>query len=146
MLTIIFTALLSSIFTALAFLYVLNNVIKPYLTTQIILIKTEVEATISQTSPQISQDIANAIEAKIAELQPALEAHVKQELDQIITDFLPQLSKEVEDGVDNSFKKFIPTMMGSAAIMPAETLIKTSSTLLNTGLGILRSVTSEVKR
>jgi len=146
MLTIIFTALLSSIFTALTLLYVFNTVIKPYLATQIALVKTEAEATINQVSPQISKDIADAIEAKIAEMQPDLEAHVKQELDQIIDDFLPQLSKEVEDGVDNSFKKFIPTMMGSAATMPAETLIKTSSSLLNTGIGILRSVTPDVKK
>lgn len=146
MLTIIFTALLSSIFTALAFLYVFNNVIKPYLASQIAMLKTEAEASISQASPQISQDIADAIEAKIAELQPELEAHVKQELDQIIDEFLPQLSKEVEDGVDNSFKKFIPTLMGSAATMPAETLIKTSSSLLNTGIGILKSVTPDVKK
>ncbi|KXO14050.1 hypothetical protein AKG98_114 [Moritella sp. JT01] len=146
MLTIIFTALLSSIFTALAFLYVFNNVIKPYLATQIALIKTEAEATINQVSPQISKDIANAIEAKIAEIQPELEAHVKQELDQIIDEFLPQLSKEVEDGVDNAFKKFIPTMMGSAAAIPAETLLKTSSTLLSTGIGILRSVTPDIKK
>lgn len=146
MLTIIFTALLSSIFTAVAFLYVFNTVIKPYLATQIALVKTEAEATISQASPQISKDIADAIEAKIAELLPELEAHVKQELDQIIDAFLPQLSKEVEDGVDNSFKKFIPTIMGSAATMPAETLIKTSSTLFNTGIGILRSVTPDVRK
>ncbi len=146
MLTIIFTALLSSIFTALAFLYVFNNVIKPYLATQIALIKTEAEITISQASPQISKDIADAIEAKIAEIQPELEAHVKQELDQIIDEFLPQLSKEVEDGVDNAFKKFIPTMMGSAAAMPAETILKTSSTLLSTGIGILRSVTPDIKK
>ncbi|MDX2320155.1 MAG: hypothetical protein QNK26_06090 [Moritella sp.] len=146
MLTIIFTALLSSLFTALAFLYVFNNVIKPYLSTQIALVKTEAEATINQASPQISKDIADAIETKIAELQPELEANMKQELDQIIAEFLPQLSKEVEEGVDNSFKKFIPTMMGSAATMPAETLIKTSSTLFNTGIGILRSVTPDVKK
>ncbi|QFI36514.1 hypothetical protein FR932_01070 [Moritella marina ATCC 15381] len=146
MLTIIFTALLSSIFTALTFLYVFNQIIKPYITTQMALVKEEAEATINQASPQISKDIADAIEAKIAEIQPELEAHVKQELDQIIDEFLPQLSKEVEDGVDNSFKKFIPTMMGSAATMPAETLIKTSSTLFNTGIGILRSVTPDVKK
>ncbi|GIC76042.1 hypothetical protein FMO001_07690 [Moritella sp. F1] len=146
MLTIIFTALLSSIFTAVAFIYVFNQVIKPYIATQIALVKEEAEATISQVSPQISKDIADAIEAKIAEIQPELEAHVKQELDQIIDEFLPQLSKEVEDGVDNSFKEFIPTMMGSAATMPAETLIKTSSTLFNTGIGILRSVTPDVKK
>ncbi|QUM77636.1 hypothetical protein HWV00_16210 [Moritella sp. 24] len=146
MLTIIFTALLSSLFTALTFLYVFNNVIKPYLATQIALIKEEAETTIEQASPQISKEIADAIEAKITEMQPELEAHVKQELDQIIEEFLPQLSKEVEEGVDNSFKKFIPTMMGSAATMPAETLIKTSSTLLSTGIGILRSVTPDVKK
>lgn len=146
MLTIIFTALLSSLFTALTFLYVFNNVIKPYLATQIAQIKEEADAMINQASPQISKDIADAIEAKVAEMQPELEAHVKQELDQIIDEFLPQLSKEVEDGVDNSFKKFIPTMMGSAATMPAETILKTSSTLLNTGIGILRSVTPDVKK
>jgi len=146
MLTIIFTALLSSLFTALTFLYVFNNIIKPYLATQIALIKEEAETTIEQASPQISKEIADAIEAKITEMQPELEAHVKQELDQIIEEFLPQLSKEVEEGVDNSFKKFIPTMMGSAATMPAETLIKTSSTLLSTGIGILRSVTPDVKK
>jgi len=146
MLTIIFTALLSSIFTALAFLYVFNNIIKPYLASQIALVKTEAETTINQVSPQISQDIANAIEAKVAEMQPELEAHVKQELEQIIAEFLPQLSQEVEEGVDNSFRKFIPTMMGSAATMPAETIIKTSSTLLSTGIGILRSVTPDVKK
>ena len=146
MLTIIFTALLSSIFTALAFLYAFNHVIKPYLETQIALVKTEAETMINQASPQISKDIADAIEAKVNEMQPELEAHVKQELDQIIDEFLPQLSKEVEDGVDNSFKKFIPTIVGSAATMPAETLIKTSSSLLNTGFDILRSVTPDVKK
>jgi predicted PurR-regulated permease PerM len=146
MLTIIFTALLSSIFTALAFLYIFNSVIKPYLSTQITLIRAEAETTISQASPQISKDIADAIEAKIAEIQPELEVHVKQELDQIIDEFLPQLSKEVEDGVDNAFKKFIPTVMGSAATMPAETILKTSSTLLSTGIDILRSVTPDVKK
>lgn len=146
MLIIIFTALLSSIFTALAFISVFNRVIKPYIATQIALIKTEADVMINQASPQISKDIADAIEAKIAEIQPELEAHIKQELDQIIDEFLPQLSKEVEDGVDNSFKKFIPTMMGSAATMPAETLIKTSSTLFNTGIGILRSVTPDIKK
>ncbi len=146
MFTIIITAVLSSIFTSLIFLLIFHKIIQPYLTLQLANIKQEAELTIAIASPQISKEIANAIEDKVTELRPELEQQVKQELDLVIAEFLPQLSKEVEQGVDNSFKKFIPTLVGSAATMPADTIIKTSSTLLNTGLSILKGVSTETKK
>ena len=143
MFTIIITAALSSIFTALLFLLLFQRVVQPYMTNQLAHIKREAELTITLASPQISQDIADAIEAKIATLQPELEQQLRQELELMLEEFLPQLSQEIEQGMDNSFRKFIPTLVGSAAIMPAETLLKTSSSLLNTGFGILRGVTGD---
>jgi hypothetical protein len=146
MFTIIITAVLSSIFTSLTFLFIFHKIIQPYLTLQLANIKQEAELTIAFATPQISKEIASAIEDKVTELRPEIEQQVKQELDLVIADFLPQLSKEVARGVDNSFKKFIPTLVGAAAAMPADTLIKTSSTLLNTGLNILKGVSTETKR
>lgn len=145
MLTILFTAILSSIFTAVAMMFVFQRFIQPYLDAQITYIKQQTELTIEKSAPQVSQQIADAMEDKFNELRPDVEKEIKQELEDLINDVLPVLAEEVEKGVDNSFKKFIPTIVGSATTLPAETIIKTSSTILNTGLGILRSAT-DVKK
>lgn len=145
MITILLTALLSSLFTGAVLLWLFQRFVQPYFDAQIAYVQQQAETLIQQSSPQISTDIADAIEAKFNQLKPEIEAEFKQELETIINDAIPVLASEVEQGVDNSFKKFIPTIVGSAATMPAETIIKTSSTILNTGLGILRSA-SEPKK
>lgn len=145
MTTILLTALLSSIFTGAVFLWIFQRYIQPYFDAQIAYIQQQADTLIQQSSPQISADIADAIEAKFNLLKPEIEAEFQLELETIINKAIPVLASEVEQGVDNSFKKFIPTLVGSAATLPAETILKTSSTILNTGLGILRSA-SEPKK
>lgn len=146
MLTILLTAITTSLFTAGALFFLFTHYVQPYIEAQIIYIKQQADLKATELSPQLGEDIANAIEDKFNELRPEVEEDMRQDLINLINECLPAISQEVEQGVDNSFKKFIPTIVGSAATMPAETIIRTSSTILNTGLGILKSVTSEPKK
>lgn len=139
--TIFLTALLSSLFTAVFFHFIYHSVILPSLEKRITEATQQAQALLDNASPQISQDIADAIEEKIESLMPQIRQELREEFDQLADEFLPKLGEEVESGVDKSFKKFVPNVVSSAATFPAETIVKTSSSLINTGLGILKGVT-----
>ncbi len=144
--TIFLTALLSSFFTAVFFHFIYHNVILPSLEQKITEATQQAQTLLDNASPQISQDIADAIEEKVESLMPQIRQELREEFDQMAEEFLPKLGEEVESGVDKSFKKFVPTVVSSAATMPAETIVKTSSSLINTGLDILKGVTEPTRK